>query len=100
LAGIEPPVRVTVVALTLAVPPLQVVLAAPEVATPAGNVSVSGAVRLAAVAFELLKVIVSVEPLPAMIVDGLKALPTTGGIGGTEQTEMETTFESIVTAPV
>ena len=80
-------------------PPLQVVLAAPEIATPAGNVSVSAALRFAAVAFELLKVIVSVELPPAVIVAGLKVLPTVGGTGGTEHVEMAITFESIVTAP-
>jgi hypothetical protein len=48
----------------------------------------------------LLKVIVSVELPPAVIVAGLKVLPTVGGTGGTEHVEMAITFESIVTAPV
>jgi hypothetical protein len=47
-----------------AVPP-QVVLALPETTTPLGNVSVSGAFRVAAVVLALLKVIVRVEVPPA-----------------------------------
>jgi hypothetical protein len=58
-----------------AVPPAQVVLALPETTTPLGNVSVSGAFRVAAVVPPLLKVIVRVEVPPAAMVAGLKALP-------------------------
>jgi hypothetical protein len=72
--GIVPPVRVTAEALEEGVPP-QVVLAAPETTKPLGNVSVSGAVIVAAVP-ALLNVIVKVEVPPAVIVDGLKALPS------------------------
>ena len=90
LAGIVPPVRVTLdappppahcgagVAVDVpveAVPPAQVVLAPPDVTTPLGNVSVSGAFRVAAVALALFKVIVTVEAPPAAMVAGLKALP-------------------------
>jgi hypothetical protein len=69
-----PPVKVTDDALVEGVPP-QVVVAAPEVTKPLGNASVSGAVIVAAVP-ALLKVIVMVDVPPAMIVDGLKALPS------------------------
>jgi len=58
-----------------AVPPAQVVLALPEVTTPLGNVSVSGAFRVTAVVLALLKVIVRVEVPPAAMVAGVKALP-------------------------
>jgi hypothetical protein len=61
-----------------AVPPAQVVLAVPETTTPLGNVSVNGALRVAAVVFALLKVIVRVEVPPAAMVAGLKALPSVG----------------------
>jgi len=61
-----------------AVPPAQVVLAVPDTTTPLGNVSVSGAFRVAAVVFALLKVIVRVEVPPAAMVAGLKALPSVG----------------------
>jgi len=54
------------------------VLALPETITPAGNVSVNGALRLAAVLFGLVKVMVKVEVPPALIVAGLKALPSVG----------------------
>jgi len=74
LAGIVLPVRVTLEAPVEAVPP-QVVLALPETTTPLGNVSVSGAFRVAAVVLALLKVIVRVEVPPAAMVAGLKALP-------------------------
>jgi hypothetical protein len=55
-----------------------VVLAVPEATTPLGNVSVNGALRVAAVVFALLKVIVRVEVPPAAMVAGLKALPSVG----------------------
>jgi hypothetical protein len=58
-----------------AVPPAQVVLALPEVTTPLGKVSVSGAFRAPAVVLALLKVIVRVEVPPAAMAAGLKALP-------------------------
>ena len=60
------------------VPPTQVVLALPATATPLGNVSVSGAVRVAGVVPTLLKVMVRVELPPILMVDGLKALPSVG----------------------
>src|SRR5581483_4200145 len=52
----------------------------PEITTPLGNVSVSGAVRFAAVLFALLKVMVRVEAQPVLIVAGLKALPSVGAM--------------------
>ena len=101
LAGIEPPVKVTVELVDVAVPP-QVLLAGPEVTTPLGRVSVSGAVRLATVASGLLKVMVSVEVPPAAIVAGQNALPSVGGSGVTGVTAhavIATVFESSVTEP-
>ena len=105
MAGIEPPVKVTVEppAVAVSAPP-QVVLAlgVAAITTPLGKVSMSGAVRLAAVASALLKVMVRVETPPALMVAGLKALPSVGGMGvtgGTAHTEMATVLESIVTAP-
>ena len=82
LAGIVPPVRVTVDVLVEAVPP-QVVLALPETTRPLGKVSVSGAVMVAAALSALLKVIVRVELPPALMMDGLKAFPTTGKTAAT-----------------
>jgi len=81
-AGIEPPVNVTAEAppLAVSVPP-QVLPALPETATPLGNVSVSGVVRLAGVEPALLKVIVRTETPPALMVAGLKALPSVIGDG-------------------
>ena len=60
------------------VPPTQVVLALPATATPLGNVSVSGAVRVAGVVPALLKVMVRVELPPTPMAAGLKALPSVG----------------------
>ena len=100
MAGIEPPVKVTVEVPPSSVPP-QVVLRVPETTTPLGNVSVSDA-ELAAVASGLLKVMVRVDVPPALMVAGLKALPSVGGMGvtgGTAHAEMATVLVSIVTAP-
>jgi hypothetical protein len=81
-AGIEPPVRLTVEAppTAVSVPP-QVLPALPETTMPLGNVSVSGAVKLAGVAPALLKVMVRTDTPPALIVAGLKALPSVTGEG-------------------
>jgi len=100
LAGIAPPVNVTDDAPEVT-DPLHVVLGAPLTVNPLGNVSVNGLVMLAAEAFALLKVIVSVEDPPALMVAGLKALPTVGGTGviGAIHEETVITLESIVTAP-
>ena len=81
LIGIEPPVKVTVELLVVAVPP-QVLVAAPETTTPLGNVSTSGDVRTATVEPALLSVMVRVEVPPALMVAGLKALPTVGAVAG------------------
>ena len=100
-AGIEPPVKVTLDAVDATVPP-QLVPGVPAIVTPLGRVSVNGAVRLAAVAAALLKVIVRVEIPPASMVAGLKALPSVGGVGapgGAVHEETATVLESIVTAP-
>ena len=105
-AGIEAPVAmVTVVTpkmvVTVGVTP-QVLLALPETATPLGNVSVNGALRLAAVVLRLLKVIVRVEVPPAVMVAGLKALLSVGGTVVPvvpPHAEMETVLVSSVTEP-
>ena len=47
---------------------------------PLGNVSMNCADRLAGVALALLKVMVSVENPPALMVAGLKDLPSVGGV--------------------
>lgn len=79
LGGIDPPVKVTVAppvgAFTV---PLQFVLALPATTIPPGNVSVSGAVKMARVVPGLLKVMVRVDISPALIATGLKALPSVG----------------------
>jgi hypothetical protein len=101
LAGIEPPVSVTLEAPTETAPP-QVVVGTPAIVTPLGRVSVNGDVRVATVASGLLKVMVRVELPPALMVAGLKALPIVGGRGVTgsmAHDEAVTRFESIVTAP-
>jgi hypothetical protein len=76
-AGMDPPVKVTVETPVEAVPP-QVVVAVPETNTPAGKVSVSGAVIVSTVPPELLNVMVSVEVPPEAMVAGPKALFTVG----------------------
>jgi hypothetical protein len=79
LAGIEPPVKVTVeLYWTAASVPPQVVLARPAISRPAGIASTNGAVSVAAVLFGLLKVMMRVESSPTTIVGGLKALLTVG----------------------
>ena len=101
VAGIDPPVKVTVEPTAVTVPP-QVVLALPATITPIGKVSVTDA-ELAAVASGLLKVIVSSDVAPAPMVAGLNALASEGAIGVTGvtvQAVMPTVFESSVTAPV
>ena len=70
-------------ATAVTTPPPQVVLAFGLGArtTPAGNESTSAAVIVAAVAFALATVIVSVEIPPGPLVLGLKALVTWGTTG-------------------
>lgn len=101
--GIVPPVKVTVDAPRGAVTfPPQSVLALSATSIPVGSVSVSGAVRLVAVLSGLLRVRVRVDVPSALIVTGLKALPSVGGRwtpGGAAHTEIATALESIVTAP-
>ena len=101
LAGIEPPVRVTVElpALAASVPPHVVLAVLPNTTTPLGNVSVSGALRLAAVLLVLLKVRVRVETPPALTVAGPKALLIVGRMGMTACEHTVTVFVSNVTAP-
>jgi hypothetical protein len=64
--------------LTLAGGAMQEELTLPATSTPLGNVSVSGAVRLAIVLLGLFKVMVSVEVPPAEMVAGLKDLFSVG----------------------
>src|SRR5579859_987322 len=86
LAGIAPPVSVTdeLPASAITVPP-QVLLAfgVGATTTPVGRLSTSGAFRLAIVSLALFNVRVSVEVPPAVIVAGVNALPTVGGMGVT-----------------
>src|ERR1041384_650195 len=75
LAGIEPPVRVTVEPPVGAVTvPPQVVVGLPETTTPLGNVSVSAAVIVATVLLGLFNVMVRVEAPPEVIFAGRNAL--------------------------
>jgi hypothetical protein len=83
--------------------PPQVVLAFGTAAInkPAGKLSVNGAVKVAALRFGLVSVIVSVDTPAALIMAGTKALLTVGGAGVTKgHSGAETTLVSIVTAPV
>ena len=72
-------------AVALTTPPPQVVVAfgVGAITTPAGNVSVSGALRVARLPAALVKVMVRVETPPGLMVDGLKTLesptPPEGG---------------------
>lgn len=103
MAGIvEFMLKVTVFASFEIAPPEHVVVAVLGViVTPAGSVSPKSAFNVATEGFALLKVIVSVELPPALIMSGLKAFPIVGGIGmiGGRHVEAVTTLESRVTAP-
>ena len=81
LAGIAPPVRVTceLPATAVSVPP-HVVLAPPATTMPLGKLSVNGAVSVATVLLGLLRVMVRFEVPPELMVTGLKALTTLGGV--------------------
>jgi len=61
---------------------MQVEVMLPATSTPPGNVSVSGAVRVAIALLGLFKVMVRVELPPARMVAGLKDLLSVGGITG------------------
>ena len=75
LAGMEPPVKVTLEPPWMAaITPPQVVLARPDTSMLAGMESVSGAVNAAAVLFGLLKVMTRMVCPPATTLAGLKAL--------------------------
>ena len=76
-----PPVKVTLDKPTVAAPP-QVVLALPDTRTPPGNVSIRGAVSAAAALLLLFKVMVRAETRLALILAGLKALPSVGAFAG------------------
>ena len=81
LAGMLPPVKVTceLPGVAVTVPP-QLVLALPETTMPLGNISVNGAVNIAAVLLGLLRVIVRFEVPPELMMVGLKALAILGGM--------------------
>ena len=100
---VEPP------AVAETAPPPPHVVAAFGVAaitTPAGNVSVSGAVKVATVASGLDSVIVRTEVAPGTMVNGLKPFPTVGGRTGPNGTNaaqagtvMEAGVNGTVTVP-
>ena len=78
-AGIEPPVKVTLVPPMLALSgPLHVVLGVPETVIPLVKLSVSGAVRFATSPAVLYKVMVKVEFAPALMYPGTKLLRSSG----------------------
>ena len=81
--GIDPPVKVTLElpAVAVSTPP-HVVIALPETCMPLGNESVKGAIRVAATASGLVKVMVSVEVWFDVMVVGLNALPSVGATTG------------------
>ncbi len=79
LAGIAPPVNVTLDAPTVTVPP-QVVLALPETCMPLGKESVRGAVNRAAVLLGLRRVIVRVDPAPEATLAGVKDFLSLGAM--------------------
>ena len=82
-AGIEPPVNVTLELPPTAVSaPPQVVVALPETCMPLGNESVNGAVKFAAAASGLFKVMVSNDTALEVTVVGLKVLLSVGAITG------------------
>ena len=107
LAGIVRPAgKVTVdpPALATGAPtPPQVVLALGVAATttPAGKVSVSGAVSVATATPGLFKVTVSVETPFTLMLAGAKALASVGNTGGTNAAQVGTasTDASVVTVP-
>ena len=73
------------------------------ITNPVGNVSVSGAVKVAALMFGLDSVIVRVEtaPTPASMVAGLKALPSVGGPpGGTSGTTVNVALAAAPLMPL
>ena len=79
LAGIVPPVKVTLDAPTVTVPP-QVLVALPETSMPLGKKSVRGAVSRAGVLLALCKVMVRVETAPDATMAGVKCLCSTGAM--------------------
>lgn len=87
LAGIERPAGKLTVELpataTGAPTPLQVVLTfgVAAITIPLGKVSTREAVKMAATLSGLLKVTVSVEAPPALMIAGLNALPSKGAVG-------------------
>jgi hypothetical protein len=104
LAGIEPPVKVTVVVSFVSVPPQPLLLALPTNVTPLGNVSANDVVKLAAVLLGLLKVMVRVDVSGrvggTLMMTGLKALMSVGGTGATEHADGVIWLLIIVTAPL
>jgi hypothetical protein len=80
LAGIEPPITVIWEPRMLTFKLGQVVVGDPDTIKPSVNSSNKGALKLASLGFGLLRVIIRLLfPGAWLIVDGIKALPTTGG---------------------
>jgi hypothetical protein len=82
-ASIDPPVNVIVEPPEVAasVPPQSVLkVSGDDITTPGGNVSTSGAVKLAIELSKLVNLIVRVDIPPALIVDGLKDFFSEGGM--------------------
>jgi len=97
--GIEPPVRVTLELVALAVPP-QLVLGLPDVDKPLGRLSVKGAVRVATVLLRFVKVIVRVDVPSAVMVDGAKALPSVGEITVTGKLTVKVATSGAILLPL
>ena len=104
MAGIERPAGKVTVAppatATGAPAPVQVVAAfgVAAITTPPGKVSISGAVRVASARLGLLKVMVSVEIPPVLMLAGLKALPSKGAAGSLQPPTVLPPAPAIVTA--
>jgi len=102
-AGMEPADRVTLELPTAALtaPPVHVVLPIADTVIPLGNASTSADFSVAAALSGLLRVSVSVEVPPALIVEGLKDLLSVGGTAPAAAHDViATVLESSVTAPV
>ena len=104
-AGIEPPVKVTVVMPKVSVvavtcPPHWGLTMGPETPTPLGNLSMSVSVVARPLVFGLDSVMVRVETSPTSMAAGMKPLPSVGAAGtGNGLHTAEMVLLSIVTAP-
>lgn len=102
LAGIESPTGRDTLEVVVLTVPTHVVLALPDVVMPLGSVSVNGAVRVETVLLGLVKVIVSVEVPPRLIVDGVKDLLNVGGVMTVKVAEVAEVLlpSSVTNAPI